>query len=311
MSSVAVAQNTHAALKASVGFRALRDGQRAAAEAAEIVRAGLDGATAQLALVVTAGGDGGDPTRAVREVLGPIGVAGASTSGLLLGSGIETDGVLVVGLATEGDVATGAACLGGPDLSEAGRATARLIMSGWPFRLRYPRGLGIAFVSAGSPLLFLESWRQFMGPKMRTLCGTMPGGVVYGSATSGRMASVACVEAAYATGLGYAEGFTPDQVPDTATLIHGATEATTTALKRLDERSARLVLVLDSVARRAALGGSADAQWSAILAEVGDRAPCVGWLCERVGGYGRGIQPTDQPGALMIAAIGDPLPVSD
>jgi hypothetical protein len=311
MSSAAVAQNAQAALKASVGFRALRDGRHVAAEAAEIVRAGLDGATAQLALVVTAGADAADPTRAVREVLGPISVAGASTSGLLLNSGVETEGVLVVGLATEGDVATGTACLGAPDLSEAGRATARLIMSGWPFRLRYPRGLGIAFVGGGSPILFLESWRQFMGPKMRTLCGAMPGGVVYGSPTAGRLASVACVEAAYATGLGYAEGFEPDHVPDTATLIHGATEATATALKRLDERSARLVLVLDTVARRAALGGSADAEWSAILSEVGDRAPCVGWLCERVGGYGRGIQPTDQPGALMIAAIGDPPPVSD
>jgi hypothetical protein len=311
MSVVALVQSPSSALKATVGFRAHQDGRRAAIEAAEMVRAGLDGATAQLALVVTTGADADDPSGAVREVLGPIGVAGGRTSGLLLDSGFTTEGVVVIGIAAEGDAATGAACLGAPDLGEAGRGTARLIMSGWPFRLRYPRGLGIAFVSAGSPILFLENWRQFMGPKMRTLCGAMPGGVVHGSAKPGRVASVACIEASYATGLGYAEGFTPDHVPDAVTLIQGATEATTTALKRLDERSARLVLVLDSVARRAALGEKADAEWSAILSEVGDRAPCVGWLCERVGGYGRGIQPTDQPGALMIAAIGDPLPVSE
>jgi hypothetical protein len=293
-----------------VGFRALQDARRAAIEAAEIVRAGLGGATAQLALVVTAGTDGGDPTGAVREVLGPIGVAGGSTGGLLLDSGFKTEGVLVVGIATQGDAATGTACVAAPDLGEAGRSTARLIMSGRPFRLRYPRGLAVAFVGAGSPITFLETWRHFMGPKMRTLCGVMPGAVVYGSATSGRVASVACIEASYVTGLGYAEGFTPDHAPDAATLIQAATEATTAALRRLAERSARLVLVLGSVARRAALGSAADSEWTGILSEVGHRAPCIGWLCEQVGGYGRGLQPANQHGALMIAAIGDPPAVS-
>lgn len=271
-----------------------------------MARTALGGATPQLALVVTAGLGGEDPVASVRAVLGPVGVAGGDTYGLLTGAGLIRQGVLVVGIATEGDAASGAACASGQDLGEAGRSAARIVMAGWPFRLRYPRGLGVAFAGVGAPIVFLEAWRQFMGPKMRTVCGVMQGGVVYGSPTARSLASVACLEASYATGLGYAEGFAPEATPDAGTLIHGAAEATKTAIKRLDERSARLVLVMESVARHTALGTAAADEWSRVVGEVGDCAPCVGWLCERVSGYGRGIQPVDEPGSLVVAAIGDP-----
>ena len=294
------------ALKVSVGFDTHSDPRRASIEAAEIARAGLGSGTPQLALIVTAGDTATDPVPAVRSVLGPVGVAGGVTTGIFTDAGLFGRGALVVAFATEGDAASGAACVAAPDLADAGRCAARLVMAGWPFRLRYPRGLGLAFTSSGSPLSFLESWRQFMGPKMRTVCGVMPGRMVCGTATHRAVASVACLEASYATGLGYAEGFAPDTWPDANALVHGSAEATKTALKRLDERSARLVLVFESAARYEALGALARDEWSGVLAEVADRAPCVGWLCERVSGYGRGIQPADQHGSLMVAAVGDP-----
>src|SRR5712692_4397460 len=107
MIALSTIQGSQSALKTSVGFRAHPDLRRAAAEAAEMARAGLDGATAQLALVLTAGVAGDDPSPAVRDVLGPIGVAGGSTRALLLETGARTEGVLVIAAATEGDAATG------------------------------------------------------------------------------------------------------------------------------------------------------------------------------------------------------------
>jgi hypothetical protein len=288
-----------------VGFSGHPEARRATLEAAEIARTGLAGITVHLALVVTAGFHALDPVACVRDVLGPIGVAGGSTTELLTESGSHREGVLVVALSTEGDAATGAACVPARNLGEAGSSAARLIMAGWPFRLRYPRGLGVAFTASGAPVSFLETWRQFMGPKMRTVCGVMADQKVYGTSASNRVASVACVEAPYATGLGYAEGFREGDAPDSAALVHGAVDATRTALQRLEPRTVGLVLVLESASRRRALGVVADDEWRGVLAEIDDRAPCVGWVCERVGGYGRGIQPIDEDGALMVAAIGD------
>jgi hypothetical protein len=294
------------ALRASVGLSGHPDARQATLEAAEIARGGLAGITVHLALVVTAGFRGLNPVPYVRDVLGPIGVAGGSTSELLTESGPISEGTLVIAMSTEGDAATGAACVSARNLGEAGSGVARLVMAGWPFRLRYPRGLGIAFTGPGVPVAFLESWRQFMGPKMRTVCGVMPGAEVYGSGARSPLASVACLEAAYATGLGHAEGFEDGHAPDRDVLIHGAAEATGMALKRLDDRSAGLVMVLEAASRRRALGGYADNEWGRILSEVGYRAPCVGWVCDCVGGYGRGIQPVDESGSLMVAAVGDP-----
>jgi hypothetical protein len=272
-------------------------------DAVEMARAGLGGAACRLALIVTAGLQGVDPVPAVRSVLGPVGIAGGASRGLLFGGAVVPEGALVIALATDGDAACGAASVKGRSLHDAGQGAARIIMAGWPFRLRYPRGLGIAFGSEGSPLAFLDAWREFMGPKMRTVCSVFGSGLVYGA--HGALASVASVEASYATGLGYADGLPGESMPPAESLIQGAADATVTALKRLEERSARLVLVHESVERRNALGAAHAAELIRIQAAAGDVAPCVGWLCDRVAGYGRGIQPVDDDRALIVAAIGD------
>jgi hypothetical protein len=36
-----------------------------------------------------------------------------------------------------------------------------------------------------------------------------------------------------------------------------------------------------------------------------ESTPCVGWLVEEVAAYGRGVQPTSAPGALVVVALGD------
>lgn len=297
-------------LRTSFGFSAHPDARQAALRAAEVARAGLADARPNLALVVTAGSPGADPSSAIREVLGPVGIAGGAVSALLTDEGPASEGTMVIAIAVEGDAAVGVATAAACDLTQAGRAAARIIMAGWPFRLRYPRGLGITFtvpVPGSSALGFLEAWRQFMGPKMRTVSAVLPDSVVYGGPVKDASVSVAALEAPYATGLGYAEGFrSGEPVPDASVLIQGTADAVNTALKRLEEHSARLVLVLESASRCQALATSAAAEWARVQFEVGEEAPCVGWVCERVAGYGRGIQPMDEPGSLLVAAIGDP-----
>jgi hypothetical protein len=301
---IVTAPSSTSTLKASVGFAAYPDLRRASLDAADMARSGLGGSQCRLALLVTAGLTGSDPVPDLKGLFGSAGIAGGATSALMTEHGIVRQGALVIALATEGDAASGAATVPGRDAGDAGSRAARIILAGWPFRLRYPRGLGIAFTSTGSPLAFLDMWREFMGPKMRTVCGVLPGRP-YGSGTEAAVASVACLEASYATGLGYAEGFTGEAQPDPGRLIQGAAEATKTALKRLDERSERLVLVIGTKARAEALGAAQADEWARVEAEVGDRVPCVGWLADSVAGYGRGIQPTDDPRALIVAAIGD------
>src|SRR5207244_13471552 len=105
---------------------------------------------------------------------------------------------------------SGVAAAGGRDLTEAGQGAARLILSGWPFRMRYPRGLGLAFVKPGfgAPAeSFLQPWRILMVPKLRTVCSGLSSPLVYGASTTEPPASAACPQAAYSTGFGYAAGF--------------------------------------------------------------------------------------------------------
>jgi hypothetical protein len=259
-----------------------------------------------MAIVVTAGYADADPVPSVRSVLGPVAVAGGATTGILAGSRVVQQGVLVVAFAFNGDVEYGAASVAESDIAKASGRAARLVLAGWPSRQLYPRGLTFAFASSGSPIPVLETWRKLMGAKMRAVCGVMPGDVTRRpSATPHAMTSVACLEAPYSTGLGYAGGFAPDTPPAPADLVCGALEATTTALKGLAGGTARLVVVLESRARHEALGASADREWATVRAEVGDRTPCVGWLCERVSGYGRGVRAVDEHGGLMVAAVGD------
>ena len=85
----------------------------------------------------------------------------------------------------------------------------------------------------------------------------------------------------------------------------GAADATLTALKRLDGRPARLVLVIESAARHRALGAAAQDEWATMRAQMEDRTPCVGWLCRQVAGFGRGVQPTPASDALIVLALGD------
>lgn len=304
------AESQVAKFRVGVGFAAHADTAWSSVRALAMARSGLEGATPQLALVVTAGIPSADPVATVRAVLGPVAVAGGGTSMLLTNQGPIREGALVVCIANSEGAVSGAAATSGGSLSEASQGAARLILAGWPFRLRYPRGLGVAFARPGfgpPAREFLDAWRPFMGPKMRTVCGVMPLPVLYGSAKTDPVASVACLEASYSTGLGYANGFAEDgSAPDVGTLIHGAADAALTALKRLEGHCPRLVLVVESLARYKALGATAAEEWAAIRAEVSDGAPCVGWLCDRVAAYGRGVRPVDAPGSMVVVAVGDP-----
>ena len=296
-------------LTVAIGFGCGSDLGRAAVEAAAAARGQLAHEAPQLALIVAAGDPHADLVPSVRSVLGQIALAGGTTTGILMPAGVFEHGVLVVAFAPDVTAESGAACVAAADLTDAGRSAARLVMAGWPFRLQYPRGLTIAFAASGTPISFLGGWRQFTGPKMRTVCAVMPGRRVWGTPASAGLASVACLEASYPTGLGLARGFAPGARPHAGMLLYGAIEAATTALKRIDEHSTRLVMVFDTVARRHALGAAVHGeQWSEVLAEVGGRAPCVGWLCERVAGYGRGVRPVDEHGALLVAALGESTP---
>src|SRR6266403_586982 len=173
-------------------------------------------------------------------------------------------------------------------------------------RARDPRGVGIAFGrsdSSDSALRFLDSWRDFMGPKMRTVCGVLGSPVLYGGNGSAEpRVSVACLEASYATGLGWSDA---TGEPSTEALVHGAADATLTAVKRLDGRPARLVLVVETAERHARLGSAAREEWAAIRGQLDESTPCGGWLVNDVAAYGRGVQPVAAPGALVVVAVGD------
>src|SRR2546428_181789 len=175
-----------------------------------MARAGLQGASAEMVLLVTAGVPSQDTMPMIRSVLGPVGVAGGATAAILTHNGAVGSGALVVCLANGDGAVSGVAASSGRDLADAAQGAARLILAGWPFRMRYPRGLGLAFCrpGVGAPAeSFLASWRLLMGPKMRTVCSVLSTPAVYGASQGEPIVSAACLEAPYSTGLGYAEGF--------------------------------------------------------------------------------------------------------
>jgi hypothetical protein len=219
------------------------------------------------------------------------------------------EGALVVCVVNADGAASGVAATAGREIRDAGQAAARLVLAGWPFRARYPRGLAFAFarpVGTDAAQTFLASWRDFMGPKMRTVCTMLEGPAVYGRGAANPLASVACVEAPYASGIGYTDSALTDGVePTRETLVHGAADAMLTAVKRLDGRPARLVVVIESAERHRKLGASFAEEWAAMRGALEDRTPCVGWLGGHVAAYGRGVQPTDGPDALVAVALGD------
>ena len=302
-------QNASARLEVFIGISSHPDSGIAIGEAAGSVARRMGASTADFALVVTAGGAARDAVSSLREVLGHISVAGGSATTLLTDHGPLREGALVIGVANADGAASGVVATGGRDLCEAGQAAARLVLAGWPFRARYPRGLAFAFarpVAADAAQTFLVAWRDFMGPKMRTVCTMLGGPAVYGRGPASPLASVACVEAPYASGIGYTDAASADGVePSTDTLVHGAADAMLTAVKRLDGRPARLVLVIESAERHRKLGASFAEEWAAMRGALDERTPCVGWLGGHVAAYGRGVQPTDAPGALIAVALGD------
>src|SRR4029450_2794104 len=101
-------------------------------------------------------------------------------------------------------------------------------------------------------------------------------------------------------------------------LIQGSVEATRTALKRLEGDGARLGLGVETRARdpglgrgpprgggrHRALGPASTEEWAAIKSEIDSRTPCVGWLCDHVAGYGRGVRPVDAYGSLGVVGPG-------
>lgn len=299
MTTTDVAMGALAAkLEIGVGVTSHPEPEQAVARATALAAARLNGAVADVALVLTAGAPNGNVLEAVRNVLGPVGIAGGVAPALLTDHGPMKEGALVIGIASADGGASGVAATSGRSLADAGQAAARLVLAGWPFRARYPRGLGLAFARAGaegSSLAFLDSWRDFMGPKMRTVCSVLGDTALYGSGDRSPMASVACLEAPYATGLGFADNGG----------LESAAEAMLIAVKRLDGRPPRLVLVIESVARYEALGDAAPDEWAVMRGQLDESTPCVGWLTTQVAGYGRGVQPVDSKHALMVVAIGD------
>jgi hypothetical protein len=296
-------------LEVAVGVSADRNPDAAIAEAADVAGRRLGSATPDFALVVTAGAVARDAVGALRGVLGKVSVAGGASTSLLTDHGLSKEGALVVCVANADGAASGVAATAGHGIGEAGQAAARLVLAGWPFRARYPRGLAVAFARpdrGDAAQTFLASWRDFMGPKMRTVCTALDGAAVYGRGAAQPLASVACVEAPYASGIGYSDATPTDGVPPSAeTLVHGAADAMLTAVKRLEGRPARLVLVIESAARLRMLGAAAAKEWAAMRGALDESTPCIGWVGEHVAAYGRGVQPTDAPGSLIVVTLGD------
>jgi hypothetical protein len=296
-------------LRIGFGVKEGPDALEAVLAAATMAREDLHGATPHLAIVVTTALPGGDLTRAVRSVFGPVGITGGVTSGLLTPQGLITEGALVLSVSNAEGAASGVAATSGRRLSDAAQAAARLVLAGWPFRGRYPRGISLAFTGRGSGAAstgFLANWRELMGPKMRTVCGVMTTPTVFGASSTPPLASVGCLEAPYLMGLGVTEAVAGGSAD---VLIHGSIDATRTAMKWLEGQPARLVLAVESTSRFRALGADAEREWAAIREQVHQQdsqaGVCVGWLCDEVAAYGRGVHPVDVPGGLVVAALGD------
>ena len=296
-------------LEVGIGISADPNPDAAIAEAAGLAGRRLGSATPDFALVVTAGSVARDAVGTLREVLGQISVAGGAATALLTDHGPSREGALVVCVANADGAASGVAATAGRNLCEAGQAAARLVLAGWPFRARYPRGLAFAFArpdGGDAAQTFLASWRDFMGPKMRTVCTVLGGAAAYGRGAAEPLASVVSVEAPYASGIGYTDATPTDGVTPTAeTLVHGAADAMLTAVKRLEGRPPRLVVAIESAARLRMLGSALSEEWAAMRGALDEHTPCIGWVGEHVAAYGRGVQPTDAPGALIVVTLGD------
>lgn len=299
----------HSRLEVATGISVDSDPDVAIAEAAGRAGRRLSSGLLDFALVVTAGTPARNAVGALREVLGQVSVAGGAATALLTDHGLMKEGALVVCVANADGAASGVAATAGRNVREAGEAAARLVLAGWPFRARYPRGMAFAFArpdGGDAAQTFLAAWRDFMGPKMRTVCTALGDGMVYGRGAETPLASVACVEAPYASGIGYTDAAPIDGVsPTPEFLVHGAADAMLTAVKRLEGRPPRLVLAIESAERQRLLGGAFSQEWAAMRSQLEDRTPCIGWVASGVAAYGRGVQPTVAPGPLVVVTIAD------
>src|SRR5262245_58023358 len=267
-------------LEVSIGISSHTDPDVAIGEAAGSASRRLGALAPDFAMVVTAGAAARDAVGAAREVLGQISVAGGAATTLLTDHGPLKEGALVICVTNAEGAASGVVATAGRDLREAGQAAARLVLAGWPFRARYPRGLAFAFArpeGGDAAQTFLAAWRDFMGPKMRTVCTGLGGGTVYGRGADAPLASVASVEAPYASGIGYPDAAPADGVaPQPELLVHVAADAMLTAVKRLEGRPARLVLAIESEERQRLLGSAFPQEWAAMRSRLEERTPCVG-----------------------------------
>src|SRR4051812_24746610 len=96
LETMSPARQTGTMLHVGVGVEQGPDAMTAVLAAAAAARNDLDGATPHLAIVVTTSAPGAELSRAVRGVLGPVGVTGGVTAGLLTEQGLITDGALVL-----------------------------------------------------------------------------------------------------------------------------------------------------------------------------------------------------------------------
>ena len=196
LDTVAHPQQIGSRLNVGVAARRSPDTLKAALAAASAANGELDGASPALVIVVTTAPPNGDLVRAIRGVLGPVGIAGGVTRALLTADGVLTEGALVICVGRGDGATTGVAATHGKTLTDAAQAAGRLMLAGWPFRERYPRGVGLAFTAQGTGApagSFLTPWRELVGPKMRTLCGTMSDSTVFGAADATPLASVGCL----------------------------------------------------------------------------------------------------------------------
>lgn len=296
-------------ISGSIGLSRGDDLLRALQDAAEAARrSGGDAPKAALVLVAGAGQTEALAT-AARESLPRIPLVGGLVAGILTDGSVLTSGAGV--LCFYGDVvptiASGGRVAG---LSAATERAGRLILAGAPDRRHYPRGLALAFSRPGAASFteeFLVRWRALAGPKLRTIFSATSSDPLCGSGLEapGELA-VLSLEGAYQSGIGVAAGFVPgESIPDAATLVHGAADAATTAVKRLEGHPVRVALIAESAVRHAALGAAARDEWTAMREQIGPDVPCLGWLTRAECGYGRGVTASGETGSVVVAALGD------
>jgi hypothetical protein len=296
-------------VSSSVGAARGGDLLRAAIQAATAARQSLAEVAPQAALVLSAGGPAPDalmPT--LKEILGSIPMAGGTVKGILSHEGVIDSGAAIMCFAGERLSPSTGCGAAAADLQAATERAGRLILSGSASRRRYPRGVALAFTPEGTGSLtagFLAPWRTVMGPKLRNICSAV--GSIYASGANGPgHLAVLCLEGHYQSGFGLANGYVPGEVPlDAEALVHGAADAASIAVKRLDGQPVRGVLVAQSAARHAALGPLARAEWMAVREQVGSHVPMVGWLTAAECGCGHGTMPTGETGSLIVVALGD------